>query len=108
MIYRRARPTCNCESRTVVPHAPPSYWSARSWHSVGAPIGDRCKEMGLRSSTKSVVDAYDNAVAERFFARLECEFIVGHSWSTKTEARLALITWIKTTLCSAVLDCGNI
>jgi putative transposase len=72
------------------------------------PNSDRCKEMGVRSSIGSVVDAYDNAVAERFFARVECEFIAGHSWKTKTEARRALITWIKTTLCGAVLDCDNI
>ena len=75
---------------------------------ISIAFGERCKEMGVRSSIGSVGDAYDNAVAERFFARLECEFNVGHSWRTKTEARLALITWIKTTLCSAVLDCGNI
>ena len=107
-ILRRARPTCNCQSRTVVPHAPPIYWSACSRRSVGAPIGDRWKQMGVCSSIGSVVDACDNAVAERIFARLECEFIAGHSWKTKTEARRALFTWIETTLCGAVSDCDNI
>lgn len=81
---------------------------ASSWNSVGAPIGDRCKEMGVRSSIGSVGDAYDNAVTESFFARLECKFVAGHSWKTKTEARLALFTWIETTLCGAVSDCDNI
>ena len=43
----------------------------------------------------SVGDAYDNAMAESFFASLECELIERRSWQTKTEARLALFTWIE-------------
>ena len=75
---------------------------------ISIAFGERCKEMGVRSSIGSVGDAYDNAVAERFFARLECEFIAGHSRKTKTEARLALFTWIETTRCGAISDCDNI
>ncbi|SDW27141.1 putative transposase [Nitrosomonas oligotropha] len=40
-------------------------------------------------------DAYDNAMAERFFASLECELIDRRSWKNKTEARLAIFTWIE-------------
>ena len=36
-------------------------------------FGDRCKEMGVRPSMGSVGDAYDDAIAESFFATLECE-----------------------------------
>lgn len=43
----------------------------------------------------SVGDAYDNAMAESFFATLECELIARRSWKTKTEARLAVYTWIE-------------
>ena len=43
----------------------------------------------------SVGDAYDNAMAESFFASLECELIARRSWKTKTEARLAVFTWIE-------------
>jgi len=43
----------------------------------------------------SVGDAYDNAMAESFFASLECELIDRESWQTKTEARLALFTYIE-------------
>jgi putative transposase len=39
--------------------------------------------------------AYDNAMAESFFATLECELIDRRSWQTKTEARLALFTYIE-------------
>ena len=56
-------------------------------------FGNRCKEMGVRPSMGTVGDAYDNAMAESFFASLECELIARRSWRTKTEARLAVFTW---------------
>ena len=55
-------------------------------------FSNRCREMGVRPSMGSVGDAYDNAMAESFFATLECEFIARRSWKTKTEARLAVFT----------------
>lgn len=58
-------------------------------------FGKRCKEMGVRPSMGSVGDAYDNAMAESFFASLECELIDRRSWKNKTEARLAIFTWIE-------------
>lgn len=58
-------------------------------------FGNRCKEMGVRPSMGTVGDAYDNAMAESFFASLECELIARCSWKTKTEARLAVFTWIE-------------
>ena len=39
--------------------------------------------------------SYDNAMAESFFASLECELIDRRSFKTKTEARLAVFTWIE-------------
>lgn len=58
-------------------------------------FGERCKKMGVRPSMGTVGDAYDNAMAESFFASLECELIDRKIWQTKTEARLALFTWIE-------------
>ena len=58
-------------------------------------FGERCKKMGVRPSMGTVGDAYDNAMAESFFATLECELIERRSWQTKTEARLALFTYIE-------------
>jgi putative transposase len=43
----------------------------------------------------TVGDAYDNAMAESFFATLECELIDRRSWPSKTEARMALFTYIE-------------
>ena len=58
-------------------------------------LGQRCAKLGVRLSMGSVGDAYDNAMAESFFASLECGRIDRHSFQTKDEARLALFTYIE-------------
>ena len=58
-------------------------------------FGERCKAMDVRPSMGSVGDAYDNAMAESFFASLECELIDRRSFKSKAEARMALFTWIE-------------
>jgi len=58
-------------------------------------FGNRCREMGVKPSMGSVGDAYDNAMAESVFASLECELIDRRSFKSKTEARLAVFTWIE-------------
>ncbi len=58
-------------------------------------FGQRCTKMGVRPSMGSVGDAYDNAMAESFFASLECELIDRRSFRSKAEARLALFTYIE-------------
>lgn len=58
-------------------------------------FGHRCKEMGVRPSMGSVGDAYDNAMAESFFASLECELIDRRSFRSKAEARSALFSYIE-------------
>ena len=58
-------------------------------------FGRRCQEMGVRPSMGTVGDAYDNAMAESFFATLECELINRRSWKTKANARMAIFTWIE-------------
>ncbi len=51
-------------------------------------FGKRCKDEGVRPSMGSVGDCYDNAMAESFFATLECELIEQDSFSDRSEARL--------------------
>jgi putative transposase len=58
-------------------------------------FGKRCQEMGVRPSMGSVGDDYDNAMAESFFATLECELIDRRVWRAHTQARLAIFTWIE-------------
>lgn len=58
-------------------------------------FGKRCEHMGVRPSMGSVGDAYDNAMAESFFANLERELINRERFKSKAEARLAVFGWIK-------------
>ena len=58
-------------------------------------FGNRCRQMGVRPSMGTVGDAYDNAMAESFFASLECELIDRRTFKTRIEARLAVFTWIE-------------
>ena len=58
-------------------------------------FGKRCREMGVVPSTGSAGDCFDNAMAESFFATLECELIDRRSFRTQAEARLAIIQFIE-------------
>ena len=57
--------------------------------------GAASKELGVVASTGSSGDAYDNAMAESFFATLECELLNRRSFKSKAEARTALFTYIE-------------
>jgi len=59
------------------------------------PFGLRCKEAGVRPSTGSVGDAYDNAMAEAFFATLECELLDRRNFRSQAEARMAVFHFIE-------------
>ena len=58
-------------------------------------FGKRCHEMGVIPSTGSAGDCFDNAMAESFFATLECELIDRRSFRTQTEARMALFEFLE-------------
>jgi putative transposase len=58
-------------------------------------FGGRCEEMGVRPTMGSVGDAYDNAMAESFFASLECELIDRRSFRTQAEARMGIFCYIE-------------
>ena len=51
--------------------------------------------MGVKPSMGSVGDCYDNAMAESFFATLECELIDRTSFPTQAEARMAIFEFIE-------------
>ena len=53
-------------------------------------FGKRCREMGIVPSMGSVGDCYDNAMAESFFATLECELLDRRKFPTQAEARTAI------------------
>ena len=58
-------------------------------------FGKRCREMGVRLSMGSVGDAYDNAMAESFFATLECELLARHRFKTQGQARSAIFQFVE-------------
>jgi putative transposase len=43
----------------------------------------------------SVGDYYDNAMAESFFATLECELVARSRWKTHTEAPMAVFDYLE-------------
>jgi putative transposase len=59
-------------------------------------FGRRCREAGIAVSMGSVGDCYDNALAESFFATLECELVARSRWRTHAEARMAIFDFIET------------
>jgi len=58
-------------------------------------FGLRCREMNVKPSMGSVGDAYDNAMAESFFATLECELLDQRRFRTQAEARMAIFDFIE-------------
>ena len=58
-------------------------------------FGARCRERGVALSMGSVGDCFDNALAESFFATLECELLDRTTLSTHAEAQAALFEFIE-------------
>jgi putative transposase len=58
-------------------------------------FGRHCQAVGIRCSMGSVGDGYDNAMAESFFATLECELLAGRGFRTHAEVRTALFDYIE-------------
>jgi putative transposase len=58
-------------------------------------FGRRCREAGVALSMGSVGDAYDNAMAESFFASLETELIDRTVWRTHADARRDVFDYIE-------------
>jgi putative transposase len=59
-------------------------------HYTAAAFQERCRRAGVRPSMGSVGDCFDNAMAESFFATLECELLARRAFSTHAQARSAL------------------
>lgn len=58
-------------------------------------FGKRCEELGVKPSMGTVGDAYDNAMAESFFASLEIELLKQRRFESKSQARTALFAYIE-------------
>ena len=58
-------------------------------------FGSRCHLNRVVPSMGSVGDCYDNAMAESFFATLECELLDRHTFPTRATAETAVFKWIE-------------
>jgi putative transposase len=58
-------------------------------------FGQRLRRAGLFGSMGTVGDALDNAVAESFFASLQCELLDRHRWDTRADLARAMFHWIE-------------
>jgi putative transposase len=57
-------------------------------------FGLRCQQMGVRPSMGSAGDCFDNALAESFFATLECELLDRSRFRTQEQAEMAVFEFI--------------
>ena len=83
MALQRRRPT------NVIHH------SDQGTQYTSIAFGLRCREAGMRPSMGSVGDAYDNAMAESFFATLECELLDRRRFRSRHEAALEVFDYIE-------------
>jgi putative transposase len=58
-------------------------------------FGQRLRRAGLLGSMGTVGDALDNAVAESFFASLQCELLDRHRWDTRADLARAMFGYIE-------------
>jgi putative transposase len=58
-------------------------------------LGERLAAAGIAASMGSPGTAYDNAMAESFFASLETELIDRSAWPSHDAARLAVFDWVE-------------
>ena len=58
-------------------------------------FGRRCREAGILPSMGRRGDAYDNALAESFFATLETELLTRQSFPHRGAVRLAIFDYLE-------------
>jgi putative transposase len=58
-------------------------------------FADRCRALGIQCSMGTTGDCYDNALAESFFATLECELLDRRTLRTHEEAHSAIFEFIE-------------
>jgi len=71
------------------------YHSDQGSQYANVEFGRGCAQMGARPSMCSIGDAYDNVMAESFFARLVCELIDRRVWKFLAQASMGIFTWIQ-------------
>ena len=80
---------------TRQPEGPVIHHSDQGSRYTSLAFGERCREAGVVRSMGSVGDACDNAMAESFFATLECELLDRRRFRTVAEARREVFGFIE-------------
>ncbi len=77
------------------PDPGPIHHSDQGSQYVSLAFGRAARDAGIAVSMGSRGDAYDNAVAETFFATLKKELVNRHSWPSRPELKSAVFAYIK-------------
>ena len=95
--YLRAELVLDALDRAVGQRRPHDviHHSDRGSRYTSLAFGKRCKEAGVRPSTGSVGDAYDNARCESFCSSLECELRARRRFTPQAEANMACFSCIE-------------
>jgi putative transposase len=77
------------------PHAGLIHHSDHGCQYTSYAFGKRCREAGIMPSMGTVGDAYDNAMAESFFATIEREVLARRRFKSQAEAKMAVFDWLE-------------
>lgn len=78
------------------PHPGLVFHSDRGTQYTSVALGTRLADAGIAASVGAPGSAYDNALAESFFATLETELIDRRAWVTHDQARGDIFDWLET------------
>ena len=71
------------------------FHSDRGTQYTSVAVATRLADAGIAASVGAPGSAYDNALAESFFASLETELIDRSRWASHDQARLAIFDWLE-------------
>jgi putative transposase len=71
------------------------FHSDRGTQYTSVALATRLTDAGIAASVGAPGSAYDNALAESFFATLETELIDRRAWATHDQARLDVFDWLE-------------
>jgi transposase InsO family protein len=96
--HLRAEPVVEALQMAVSFRVPPAgvvHHSDQGCQYTSLVFGRALRAAGAVGSMGSVGDAYDNALAESFFATLQTELLDRHYWSSRSQLEMAIFDYIK-------------
>jgi putative transposase len=96
--HMRAELVCDALDMAIQHRRPPAgviFHSDRGSQYTSGDFASLCEGHGIARSMSRPGQAWDNAVAESFFAALKNELIYRHPWRSRAEARRAVFAYIE-------------